>query len=70
MAINADTWLVVRYPDATCGGTGFVAVSLASHQLCPDCKGSGLDEKRIVEDTAKGLIPKWVLEQRTRAPQV
>lgn len=70
MAISADTWLVIRYPDATCGGTGFIAVSLAPRQLCPDCQGSGLDERRITEETARGQIPKWVLEQRTRVSQV
>lgn len=66
MAISADTWLVIRYPDTTCGGTGSIAVNLTAKQQCPDCKGSGLDERRIADDTAKGLIPKWVLEQRTR----
>lgn len=69
MAISADTWLLLRYSDTTCGGTGYIAVSLAQRQLCPDCRGSGLNERRITEDTAKGLIPKWVLEQRTRVPQ-
>lgn len=69
MAISADTWLLIRYPDATCGGTGYVAVNLQARQQCPDCKGSGFDERRITDDTAKGLIPKWVLEGRTRFSQ-
>lgn len=67
MAVSADTWLLIRYPDTTCGGTGSIAVSLVQKQQCPDCKGSGLNEAQIIADTAKGLIPKWVLEQRTRA---
>jgi DnaJ-class molecular chaperone len=66
MAISADTWLVIRYSDATCGGTGTIATGIIAKQQCPDCHGSGLDERRIADDTAKGLIPKWVLEQRTR----
>lgn len=69
MAISADTWLLIRYPDTTCGGTGYVAVNIQSRQLCPDCLGSGLDERRIADDTTKGLIPTWVLEQRTRVQQ-
>jgi hypothetical protein len=69
MAISADTWLVTRYPDLTCGGTGYVSVSLASKQLCPDCRGSGLDERRVEADAVRGQIPKWVLEQRTRKSQ-
>jgi predicted Zn-ribbon and HTH transcriptional regulator len=69
MVVSADTWLVIRYPDATCGGTGYVAVSLTPRSQCPDCRGSGLDERRIQADSAKGLIPKWVLEQRTRFSQ-
>lgn len=64
MALNADTWLLFRYADATCGGNGTIAVGIVK-QACPDCLGSGLDERRIVEDTAKGIIPAWVTEQRT-----
>jgi DnaJ-class molecular chaperone len=64
MTLSADTWLKMRYPDTTCGGSGTVAVGIVKQQ-CPDCKGTGLDERRIIEDTAKNLIPKWVLEQRT-----
>jgi DnaJ-class molecular chaperone len=64
MTLSADGWLKVRYPDPTCGGDGQVSVNLVTQQ-CPDCKGKGLDERRIAEDTGKGLIPKWVLEQRT-----
>lgn len=64
MALSADNWLRIRYPDSTCGGVGSIAVGIIKQQ-CPDCRGTGLDERRIVDDTAKGLIPKWVLEQRT-----
>lgn len=69
MAISADTWLVMLYADPTCGGTGYIAISLVPRSQCPDCRGSGLDEKRIQADEARGLIPKWVLEQRTRFSQ-
>jgi hypothetical protein len=65
MALNADNWLLIRYADSTCGGTGTLNVNIVKQQ-CPDCKGTGLDERRITDDTAKGLIPKWVLEQRIR----
>jgi hypothetical protein len=34
-------------------------------QQCPDCRGTGLDEKRIEAETAKGMVPQWVIEQRT-----
>jgi hypothetical protein len=64
MALSADTWLKIRYPDATCGGEGSVSVGIIKQQ-CPDCRGTGLNERRIEEDTAKSLIPTWVLEQRT-----
>lgn len=66
MAISADTWLLIRYPDPTCGGDGKVSVGLVSDQTCPDCQGSGLNEKKIARDTSANLIPTWVLEQRTR----
>jgi hypothetical protein len=65
MAISADTWLLVRYPDPTCGGTGSVSTGVVNKQSCPDCKGSRLNEKRVAEDTGRGLIPDWVLQQRT-----
>ena len=64
MALNADTWLKIRYPDATCGGEGTVNVGIIK-QKCPDCNGTGLDERRIADDTAKNQIPQWVLDQRT-----
>jgi hypothetical protein len=64
MALNADNWLKLRYPDSTCGGTGTINVGIIKQQ-CPDCRGTGLDEQRIRDDTDKSLIPAWVLEQRT-----
>lgn len=64
MAISADNWLLTRYPDTTCGGVGTINVNLVK-QRCPDCEGTGLNERRIAEDTGKGLIPQWVLDQRT-----
>lgn len=63
MALSADSWLRAKYSDATCGGIGSVATGVIK-QVCPDCRGSGLDERRITEDTAKGIIPRWVIEQR------
>lgn len=64
MTLTADSWLKIRYPDATCGGEGTINVGLIKQQ-CPDCRGTGLDERRIADDTAKGLIPQWVLDNRT-----
>lgn len=63
MAISANIWLRMRYADATCGGTGLVSAGVTTDR-CPDCKGTGLDENRIAQDTQRDLIPKWVLEQR------
>lgn len=64
MAISADTWLLIRYPDPTCGGTGGVSVNIAD-QKCPDCGGTGLNEQAIAQDIGRGVIPDWVLQQRT-----
>lgn len=64
MPVSADTWLKIRYSDATCGGTGSVNTGIIKQQ-CPDCRGTGLDEKRIEAETAKGMVPQWVIEQRT-----
>lgn len=64
MALSADSWLRIYYADPTCGGTGSVATGVVK-QACPDCQGSGLNEQRIAEDTPEGVIPTWVLEQRT-----
>jgi hypothetical protein len=50
--------------DSTCGGAGTVNIGIVKQQ-CPDCRGTGLDEQRIHDDTDKGLIPAWVIEQRT-----
>ena len=64
MALSADTWLKLRYPDSTCGGSGSVAIGILKQQ-CPDCRGTGLDERRIADDIGRSLIPQWVIDQRT-----
>lgn len=66
MAINADAWLLVRYPDPTCGGTGSLSTGLADSQQCPDCRGSRLNQAKVDEAIGRGLVPDWVLQQRTR----
>lgn len=65
MPLSADNWLKQRYADPTCGGDGQVNVGIVKQQ-CPDCRGTGLDERKIAEDEARGAIPAWVLQQRTQ----
>jgi hypothetical protein len=32
MALNADNWLKLRYPDSTCGGAGTVNIGIVKEQ--------------------------------------